>query len=120
MSLLVEQGMLMVIHSASGGPIRDSSKFPLTLHHQVESATLSALGNDIPRNFREKLYAALLGGKPVNTVVGDAKQPKQKSTALPFLHLAMQQMSVHGAIFLLGHYWDTHALAPALAVHNRG
>ncbi|CAE7373897.1 unnamed protein product [Symbiodinium sp. CCMP2456] len=52
---------------------------------------------DFPRGFRESLAQGLLGFKSFS------KSPWQR--------LLMPRLSIHAAISLLGHYWDTRALA---------
>ncbi|CAE8676191.1 unnamed protein product [Polarella glacialis] len=75
-------------------------------------------GRDFPRGFREKLAATLLGVSAEGDLGLDG--PKKRTKHKPqWLQLSMPQMSVHGAISLLGHYWDTRTLAPALAMHQQ-
>lgn len=70
-------------------------------------------GRDFPRGFREKLINVLLGeDKTKDGIVGSAAARRH---SLRWLHLSLPQMSSHGVISLLAHYWHTRALQPALA-----
>jgi len=81
-------------------------------------------GRDFPRGFRERLSEALFGtgapteGKRQQQVLGalpvDVKSPHQVPGPR-WLHVSLPQMSIHGGISLVAHYWHANALAPALA-----
>lgn len=64
-------------------------------------------GRDFPKGFREALVAAL---QPADRNAG-----RNDSAETCWRQFSVPQMSTNAAISLFGHYWDTHALLPALA-----
>jgi len=65
-------------------------------------------GRDFPRGFREALAKSLLA----SSRGGEAKPPREPIWS----RITLPRLSVHAGISLLGHYWETRVLLPALPI----